>query len=89
VDPIIQTLTLAVVLLIIGLACVVIGVAGLIWIAGRDSRGKASRAQTLVADEFLPPTSAQLGIRKATHRGGRADAHRDGAISSSLTGHPQ
>jgi flagellar basal body-associated protein FliL len=35
---IIQTLTLATVLLIIGLVCLALGVAGLIWSTGRDRR---------------------------------------------------
>jgi hypothetical protein len=37
-EAIIQTLTLATILLTIGLACTVIGIAGLIWKTERDKR---------------------------------------------------
>lgn len=37
-DAIIQTLTLAAILLIIGLVCLLVGVAGLMWTTGRDRR---------------------------------------------------
>jgi hypothetical protein len=37
-DPIIQTLTLATILLIIGIICMVLGVVGLLWKAGYDRR---------------------------------------------------
>lgn len=41
-EPIIQTLVLAAVLLIIGLVCIVIGITGLVWAATRNKR----RAET-------------------------------------------
>ncbi|MGH3547466.1 MAG: hypothetical protein ACRDQU_04955 [Pseudonocardiaceae bacterium] len=44
---IIQTLTLATILLIIGLVCMLIGVAGLIWRAGYDKR-RVAKAETVV-----------------------------------------
>ncbi len=37
-EAIIQTLTLAIILLIIGLACMAVGIAGLIWSAERERR---------------------------------------------------
>jgi len=37
-EAIIQTLTLATILLIIGSVCLVIGIAGLMWVARRDQR---------------------------------------------------
>lgn len=37
-DPIIQTLTLATILLIIGIICVILGVVGLVWKTGYDRR---------------------------------------------------
>jgi alpha-D-ribose 1-methylphosphonate 5-triphosphate synthase subunit PhnG len=43
-STIIQTLTVAVTLLIVGLTCLVIGVAGLMWKAGRDQRHAAKAA---------------------------------------------
>jgi len=44
---IIQTLTLATILLIIGLVCMLIGVAGLIWRAGYDKR-RVEKAEKVV-----------------------------------------
>lgn len=48
VGAIIQTLTLATILLVIGLTCTLVGVAGLIWKAGYDKRQveKTERVQT-------------------------------------------
>jgi hypothetical protein len=37
-DPILQTLTLAIILLIVGIICMVLGVVGLVWKAGYDRR---------------------------------------------------
>jgi hypothetical protein len=37
-DPILQTLTLAIILLIAGIICMVIGVVGLVWKTGYDRR---------------------------------------------------
>lgn len=37
-EAIIQTLTLAITLLIMGLSCMVVGIAGLIWSTGRERR---------------------------------------------------
>ncbi len=37
-DPIIQTLTVAIILLIIGIICMVLGVVGLAWKTGYDRR---------------------------------------------------
>lgn len=37
-DAILQTMTLAVILLIIGLTCLLIGVSALMWSTGRDRR---------------------------------------------------
>jgi len=47
VGPIIQTLTLATILLIIGLVCMLIGVAGLIRKAGYDKR-RVEKAEKVV-----------------------------------------
>jgi UDP-glucose 6-dehydrogenase len=55
VGAIIQTLTVAVTLLIVGLTCVVIGVTGLMWKAGRDQRRAAKAAHAadaLTTSEF-------------------------------------
>ena len=37
-DPILQTLTLAIILLIVGIICMVLGVVGLVWKTGYDRR---------------------------------------------------
>jgi hypothetical protein len=52
VGAIIQTLTLATILLIIGLVCMLIGVAGLIWRAGYDRR-RIEKAEKVVASSEL------------------------------------
>jgi hypothetical protein len=44
-EAIIQTLTLATILLIIGSGCLVIGIAGLMWIARRDQRRVEKRSE--------------------------------------------
>jgi alpha-D-ribose 1-methylphosphonate 5-triphosphate synthase subunit PhnG len=51
VGAIIQTLTLAIVLLIIGLACMVVGAVGLMWKAGRDRRQAEKAANASTSDE--------------------------------------
>jgi hypothetical protein len=90
VSAIIKTLTLAIVLLIIGLVCVVIGVAGLVWTAGRDSRGEIRKTKTSISDEFSPLISARPrdGKGNATHRASRAGSNRDEAVSSRWAGNP-
>lgn len=50
---IVQTLTLAIILLIIGLVCMVIGVAGLVWKTGRDRR-RAEEAATKASTSDEP-----------------------------------
>lgn len=50
--PIVQTLTLATILLIIGLTCMVLGITGLMWKAGWDRRKKEKEANALTPDEF-------------------------------------
>jgi hypothetical protein len=79
-DVIIETLTFSIVLLIVGLSCVVIGVAGLLWLAGRDSRGKDSRWDKLPPNESFPLISAQPrnGNEDATHRARRAPSRSAG-----------
>ena len=54
VGAIIQTLTLATILLIIGLVCMLIGVAGLMWKAGYDRRRveKAEQSGELEGDNL-------------------------------------
>ena len=47
---VIQTLTVAISLLIVGLTCIVIGVAGLMWKTGRDRR----REENAVASDSGP-----------------------------------
>ncbi|HET9256991.1 MAG TPA: hypothetical protein VFO16_17585 [Pseudonocardiaceae bacterium] len=49
---IIQTLTVAVTLLIVGLSCLVIGVAGLMWKTGRDQRRVEKAANALPMNEL-------------------------------------
>ena len=53
---IIQTLTLATILLIIGSVCLFLGIAGLIWSTGRDRR-RADRSP-----EAVPPGELSDGI---------------------------
>ena len=57
VGPIVQTLTLAIILLVIGLTCMVLGITGLMWKAGWDRRRKEKAANALTSDEFSPPVS--------------------------------
>ncbi len=52
VGAIIQTLTLATILLIIGLVCMLIGVAGLTWKAGYDKR-RVEKAEKVVSSGEL------------------------------------
>jgi hypothetical protein len=79
-DAIIETLTFSIVLLIVGLGCVVIGVAGLLWLARRDSRGKDSGWDKLTANESFPLISAQPrnGNDDATHRARRGTSRSAG-----------
>jgi hypothetical protein len=87
-DAIIQTLTLAIVLLIIGMACVVIGIAGLVWINARNSRRRDGAVPASTSGAFFSPTSARSrhGSGHATRGAGRADARE--VVSSRLSGHP-
>jgi hypothetical protein len=64
---IIQTLTLATILLIIGLVCLVMGVAGLIWSTGRDRRrgeksGEAVTPGELADDVRHQPTTWEKSL---------------------------
>ena len=77
-DAIIQTLTLAIVLLIVGLACVVLGIAGLVWMSGRSRKRRDGQIPASTADESVAATSA-----RPRHGDGRT---RDGAAH--LPGHP-
>lgn len=58
-DAIIQTLTLAIVLLIIGLTCVVIGVTGLVWISGRSRERGDRQTPPSTSGKTFAPTSAR------------------------------
>ena len=49
---IIQTLTLATILLIIGLICLVMGVAGLMWSTGHDRRKIEKSGEAVPSGEF-------------------------------------
>lgn len=79
-DAITQTLTLAIILLIVGLACMVIGIAGLVWMAGRNSR--RSGAEASIPDESYPLIPA-----RPRNESGHAK-HRDEVVSSHLPSHP-
>jgi len=59
VGAIIQTLTLATILLIIGLVCTLIGVAGLIWRAGYDRRRVEKAESIVISDELENATRRQ------------------------------
>jgi len=63
VGPIVQTLTLAIILLVIGLTCMVLGITGLMWKAGWDRRRKEKAANALTSDEFSP-TVSPVGRRR-------------------------
>ena len=52
VGAIIQTLTLATILLIIGLVCTLIGMAGLIWRAGYDKRQVEEAEKIIMSAEL-------------------------------------
>jgi hypothetical protein len=54
VGPIVQTLTLAIILLVIGLTCMVLGITGLMWKAGWDRRRKEKAANALTTGELSP-----------------------------------
>jgi hypothetical protein len=56
VGAIIQTLTLATILLIIGLVCTLIGMAGLIWKAGYDKRQVEKAEKILRSGELEDAT---------------------------------
>ncbi len=67
-DAIIQTLTLATILLVIGLVCLAIGVAGLMWSIGRDRRRleKTREAETSgeIAESVLPePATRERSLK--------------------------
>lgn len=83
-DAIIETLTLAIVLLIIGMACVVIGFTGLLWITARDKRRRDRVGEA--------PNSAGFPLISARQRTGSdypaADSRRDEVASFRLPGHP-
>jgi high-affinity nickel permease len=59
VGPIIQTLTLATILLIIGLVCTLIGMSGLIWKAGYDRRQAENADKALTSGELEEATLRQ------------------------------
>ena len=77
-DAIIQTLTLAVVLLIVGLTCMVVGVTGLLWMAGRTSRRRDDMAESSSSGEYVPQVLAQSrhGSDDTVYRAGRRVAGR-------------
>lgn len=56
---IIQTLTLATILLIIGLSCTAIGIVGLIWKTARDRRQIENTEKTLTSKETADSASRQ------------------------------
>jgi uncharacterized membrane protein YciS (DUF1049 family) len=65
---IIQTLTLAAILLIIGLACLVIGVAGLMWSIRRDKRQiekniKAEISSEIADSAFPEPATRETSLK--------------------------
>lgn len=75
---IIQTLALAMVLLIVGLSCVVIGVAGLALLARRDRRRIDKAEKTVRSTEITEGTRTALPLgptlptpRRSTYRAGR------------------
>lgn len=57
---IVQTLTVAVTLLVVGLSCLVIGVVGLMWKTGHDRRRVEREAKALATREL---TQSNGGIR--------------------------
>lgn len=59
VGAIIQTLTLATILLIIGLVCTLIGMAGLIWRIGYDRRRVEKTEIAVISDELENATRRQ------------------------------
>jgi hypothetical protein len=61
---IIQTLTLATILLIIGLVFLLVGVAGLIWSTGRDRRQVEKSGETMTSGELAEGVLHQPAIRK-------------------------
>jgi hypothetical protein len=65
---IIQTMTLAAILLIIGLVCLLIGVAGLLWGIGRDKRRmektRAAETSGEIADNvFREPATRERSLK--------------------------
>ncbi len=63
---IIQTLTLATILLIIGLVCLLMGVAGLMWSMGRDRQWKEKTRKAQTSDEIRDNVFRQPVNREAT-----------------------
>jgi hypothetical protein len=61
---IIQTLTLATILLIIGLVCLLMGVAGLLWSIGRDRRRNEKTGKTMPSAELADSVLAQPATRE-------------------------
>jgi hypothetical protein len=64
-ESIIATLTLATILLIIGLICVVLGVVGLVWKSGHDGRRmEKTRHATIVSEntDSQPPQSPERSL---------------------------
>jgi len=59
-EPIIQTLTVAIILLIIGLTCTVIGIAGLAWTTTRNKRRVDQAANAVTSAE----NTLQTGVAK-------------------------
>jgi Na+-transporting methylmalonyl-CoA/oxaloacetate decarboxylase gamma subunit len=58
-DTIIETMTFAVILLIIGLVCLVIGVSALMWSARHDRRQAEKRDETARSGEPIDDTLHQ------------------------------
>jgi hypothetical protein len=88
-DAIIQTLTLATILLFIGLTCIVIGIAGLVWRMGRDERRRnsAEAARTSADSVRLTLPLSRSGSANVTHRAGHAYSSQEAVVSSRLPGH--
>jgi hypothetical protein len=63
---IIQTLTLATILLIIGLVFLIMGVAGLMWSTGRDRRRVEKSGEAMTSGELADGVLHQPAIREKT-----------------------
>jgi hypothetical protein len=73
---IIQTLTLAIILLIVGLVFTSIGLAGLMWRAGRDRRRIEQAEKAMTSGELVQP-SHSLTVA--------ADGHGAGPVTGART----